>query len=136
MDLDAQIEELISRYVDNTKAVQGCWIWQGKARTPKPRAPGPRDHDAGRYGRVKLRWPGQLRLIQTTVHRAVYALVNRHPDILGNERSGDVSHLCGTHLCIKPDHLTLENRAANCQRRTCHRRAAACSCQPPCLYRN
>lgn len=122
---DVKIERLIRHFLDNTVAAQECLIWQGKARTPKPNK---------LYGRVHIKYPGEgwPRAVQSTVHRVVYALVKRRPDIIKNVNAGDVSHLCGEHLCINPDHLTLENHADNCQRRTCHGMMAACSCQPPC----
>ena len=55
----------------------------------------------GRYGRYCMTYPGPgwKRKANTTVHKAVYVLETRRPELLGTTDGGEVSHLCGVKLC-------------------------------------
>ena len=123
---EAKIQKMLRRFLLNTEKQGDCLLWKGRSRD-----------STGRYGRVCLTYPGEgmPKSVQTSVSRAVYVLEHRLPDLLRNSEAGDVSHLCTNQLCINPRHLTLETRAANCQRRACHQgRNMACVCVPPCMH--
>lgn len=121
---DTQIKERLDGFLANTTASGECKIWSGKAR-----------ESSGFYGRVCLSYPGpgQPKSVQTSVSRAVYVLDKQKPELLRNPEAGDVSHRCDNPLCINPDHLTLESRVANSQRRTCHSDSTCLGCIPPCI---
>lgn len=85
------------------------------------------------YFRYLLIYPG-YRGVNTTMHRAVYVLEKRRPDIIRNHSAGHVSHLCGTKSCVEISHLVLESSADNNRRITCHEsRICSGGCSPPCI---
>ena len=71
------------------------------------------------YGRCFLRYPG-YGPVNTTLHRAVYMLEKRQPELIRNVAAGEVSHRCGNKCCVEINHLILESPAENCLRRRCH----------------
>jgi hypothetical protein len=74
---------------------------------------------ANGYLRYFLRYPGEGPC-NTTLHRAVYVLEKRAPEVLRNKAAGQVSHRCGNKTCINISHLVLEQPSQNCDRRRCH----------------
>ena len=86
-----------------------CDLWLG-ARTSD-----------GLYGRKQVKFPSGNRVLMR-VSRVVYMIkhkmmeiprVDQHNNIL------EVSHLCHQTLCVKPDHLVLESKALNNERKHC-----------------
>ena len=121
---DTQIKRDSMAFWPIQQRVGECKIWSGKARGV-----------FRFYGRVCLSYPGpgQPKSVQTSVSRAVYVLDKQKPELLRNPEAGDVSHRCDNPLCINPDHLPLESRVANSQRRTCHSDSTCLGCIPPCI---
>ena len=75
----------------------------------------------GLYGRKQVKFPSGNRVLMR-VSWVVYMIkhkmmempcVDQHDDIL------EVSHLCHQTLCVKPDHLVLESKALNNERKHC-----------------
>ena len=75
------------------------------------------------YGRKMLTWPN-AQSAEISVHRLAYMrfknlLPHQMPRFDQNGHTLDVSHLCHNTLCIRPDHLTLEKRENNLDRKAC-----------------
>ena len=87
------------------------------------------------YPRHHLRYPGHGE-VNTTLHRAVFILEERRPDLIRNPSAGEVSHRCGVKTCVEMRHLVLESSADNNRRKDCHA-ARECyhGCLPPCIIR-
>ena len=87
---------------------------------------------AQRYGRYHLTYPG-AGSVNTTVHKAVYILERREPDLMRDKEGRHVSHLCGIKLCTNIRHLVLENASKNRFRFNCQKQSKCDGCQPPCV---
>ena len=82
-----------------------CMLYNGQA------------NDNG-YIKVTFEHPVTHKSTSSTVNRlALVLLLEQFP--LPTDR--DASHLCHNKTCINAEHLTLEPRALNCQRRRCKR---------------
>lgn len=108
-----------------TKAINGvCLLYNGS-----PRADG--------YIKISYRHPETGISTTSTVHR-MSSMLSRGTFQLASNL--DASHLCHNRTCILLDHISLEPRAVNCQRRLCvkegrclrHRREEG-SFYPECL---
>ena len=86
------------------------------------------------YFRYHLRYPGH-REVNTTLHRAVYILERRQPDLIRNQAAGEVSHRCGEKMCVEKSHLHLEMPVDNTRRIDCHSSRTCGGCSPPCIIR-
>ena len=107
--VDAVIEDrLKSIYRRCSDDSNGCKMLQGGESSTK-----------GGYGRCLLKYPGYCP-VNTTLHRAVFILEHRRPELIRNKAAGEVSHRCGRKLCMQIHHLILESPAENCLRRRCH----------------
>ena len=84
------------------------------------------------YGRYHLTYPG-AGSVNTTVHKAVYILERKEPDLIRDREGRQVSHLCGTKLCTNIEHLVLENASKNRFRCSCQKQNKCDGCQPPCI---
>ena len=107
---DEQLVLIHSRCVEGGG---GCLLWTGAA-TGKGKD--------NRYG-VKAVTNIELGLKNKSisVHRLVYLFKHYDTRILhSKENKLEVSHLCHTTLCANSDHLTLETRSINAERRTCN----------------
>lgn len=87
------------------------------------------------YLRYHLRYPGAVP-VYTTLHRAVFILEKRKPEMIRNRTAGDVSHLCGKKSCINIEHLCIETASLNSYRRGCHQQGRCFGCEPPCVFIN
>jgi hypothetical protein len=87
------------------------------------------------YGRVKLTYPGFPRsTVETTVHRAIFILMERRPDLIKNKPAGDISHLCHRKRCVRREHLVLESHTANMLRNECQvLEKCQCGQSPLCI---
>ena len=95
----------------------GCLVWQGALK--------------GVYGAKKLSPPGHKSIVRTA-HRALYMCYAKTLEIPPHM---DVSHLCHNNLCVKIEHLVLEDHIINMGRLECHNNQM-CSRkhQPDCLF--
>ena len=101
-----------------------CHLWLG-ARTGN-----------GLYGRKSVTFPdGSNKLMR--VSRVVYMI--KHQSLIipvVNEQGHilEMSHLCHTSLCVNPDHLVLEKKITNSERKHC-RNQGCCTKkhQPFCI---
>jgi hypothetical protein len=76
----------------------GCWLWTG--RTDGKRG--------GEYGRMNVRVEGEHTTVQP--HRVMEeVLTDRKLD----PETETIDHLCGSTLCINPDHWLLVTRVVN-----------------------
>ena len=106
---DAVIAERLDGIYRRFKTDQnGCMIPRETGKTT-----------TGGYGRCFLRYPGHDP-VNTTLHRAVYILEKRQPNLIRNKGAGEVSHRCGNKTCVQVGHLILESHSENCLRRRCH----------------
>jgi hypothetical protein len=98
----------------------GCLIFQGSR------------NNRG-YGRYHLTYP-RWGTVNTTVHRAVYILEKRSPELIRDHDKGEISHLCGMKLCVQIKHLRLESGSDNMHRHSCHKdEKSYLGCHPPCV---
>lgn len=94
-----------------------CIQWTGKL-------------DKWGYGTVQLRMPDGTRR-HSTAHRAAYMLkikcinINKHDNL-------EVSHLCHHTSCVNPEHLVLEPRKVNLERKMC-RTGTCIGHSPECM---
>ena len=103
--IEDRLKSIYGRFKD---APNGCKVPQDRGSLTKEG-----------YGRCLLRYPGHDR-VNTTLHRAVYILEKRQPELIRNKAAGEISHRCGNKVCVQIDHLILESPAENCLRRRCH----------------
>ena len=92
---------------------KGCVLWQGG-----------RTRDG--YGKLSVPWEvkegGHMKIhrkeerVSRMMHLIMYNL-NRKCDL--PPQTWEMSHLCHTRLCVLPDHLILEPKAINQERRHC-----------------
>ena len=96
---------LRERILKNIERDQGnsleCWIWQGSKKAPD-----------GKYGRIRITFMGVTQSVGA--HRAAYMAFNESFNL-----DHDVSHLCHNTLCVKPSHLSHEERSVNAERSAC-----------------
>ena len=102
----------------------GCWIPSGKGFHKNP------------HGYVRTNFHGGKILC----HLAMWCLTNGKDPA---RQDGDISHLCSNPSCCNPNHLCLEARQANLDRRHCPGYFyfrddptvawLACTHDPPCL---
>ena len=90
------------------KASTGCLIWGGCKKKIKNTS----------YGVISFQIPGSRKRTMKNVHRVAYMA---HTGDLNLPRECDVSHLCQNSLCVCPQHLSLEPRSINNQRKLCKR---------------
>ena len=87
-----------------------CNIWQGATTSD------------GKYGRKRVTFPdGNSKLMR--VSRVVYLIKYKTFNIPDSDESGnpvEMSHLCHNSLCVNPDHLVLESKTSNLERKHCH----------------
>ena len=88
------------------------------------------------YGKIWVKSPSG-RLCRYRVHRLMHMVAHRL-DVLPRIVDGhqmDVSHLCHTPLCIKPELLVFESHAVNMDRLTCklQHRCTRCHATPYCI---
>lgn len=107
---------LYERLVANTKVDErGCWVWQGRTRAGYPaiavRVPG-----AGR--KRSPRTVGAHRLMLEEFHDVTFP-------------HDEAGHLCGNPMCINPEHLEVQTKAANMADRW---RKTTDKCMIPVLY--
>ena len=115
----AKLELIYSRCVTS---LDGCLLMQEGSQTKSG------------YPRYHLRYPEHGE-VNTTLHRAVYIMEHRRPELIRNQAGGEVSHRCGQKACVKLDHLVLETSAKNNYRKECHRCKKCYGCSPPCIIR-
>ena len=118
---ESQIKRKLKSIYNKSGVVGGCLVPAGGSETGKG------------YLRYHLRYPGTGE-VNTTMHRAVFVLEHRRPDLLRNSDAGEVSHRCGNKRCVQINHLVLETSAANNSRRNCHDEGHCFDCQPPCIF--
>lgn len=83
----------LNRLWQKVEKTDGCWLWTG-ART-----------SSGRYGHVRHK--GKL----MQAHRFAYTLL-----VAPIPAGLVIDHLCGTTLCVRPDHLEPVTQAENIRR--------------------
>lgn len=108
----------------------GCVLWTGAQD---------RDH----YGVCRVTWPGTGQKKVVRVARLAYMCKIGRLELPRQMALGDggrpvtveVSHLCHQRLCIKPEHLTLEAKSVNLERKHCvsQRVCMGHAGQPNCL---
>lgn len=82
--------------VDMTNS-DGCWLWTGSKRGGRTKG--------GRYGAFN------------TQNRPVYAHRFAYEIFFGDiESELTVDHLCGQHLCVRPDHMEVVTLVENVRR--------------------
>ena len=109
--LDKKVNDIVKRCTE----VGDCLLW------PERSSQGKSSCTLDGYGRIRLSYPGLPggSGIETTVHRAMFILLERRPDLIKNKSAGDISHLCHKKRCVRRNHLVLESRSANMLRNEC-----------------
>ena len=92
---------LRQRILSRTRLDGECHVWTGDI------------HKSG-YGLFKFTSPKNHKRMTVRVHRFLFYLYG-FPCMTGR----DVSHLCHNKACVNVNHLSLETRAINNQRKTC-----------------
>ena len=111
-DLNSFFEKLTQQLHSNTSVNYNdkhCDLWLG-ARTSN-----------GLYGRKQVTFPDGARKIMR-VSRVIFMIQHRSLVIPQFNEEGEVlemSHLCHNTLCVNPEHLVLETKALNCDRKHC-----------------
>ena len=121
-------QNLIDRKSLKNQGQLSCTLWQG---TP----------DKDGYGKQQVKWPDGSRSTEKA-HRLSYMISkkltrNEVPRMSPLDAVLDCSHLCHDKLCVNPQHLILEPRHVNMDRKRCAREGFCMqSHQPACLLCN
>ena len=87
---------------------------------------------SGIYGRKSIRYPNSGASTREYVHRLSYKLSNH---VFELPKNVEVSHLCHTHRCVQPSHLTLESHETNQERIHCVQQHFCTNSHfPPCKF--
>ena len=84
----------------------GCIIWQRKTQSSG-------------YPRTTVSIKHRMKSTSVLVHRLVYFIC--HPSDVNRAAGLEVSHLCHNKSCVNPDHLLLESRTLNRNRKKCNK---------------
>ena len=110
MDLDTWCTYVITKLNDQSApGPRGCRLWLG----------GPHNTDKYPYGSITIKFPlPDNNSKHVRVHRLAL-MAHNHTTNLDNAL--ECSHLCGTPRCVNAQHLVLESKETNNERKTCHK---------------
>ena len=83
-----------------------CWLYNGFA-------------SPGGYIIIGFRHPETKKLTSSSVHRLSFVLSQGQDMFEMPPRDLDASHLCHNKTCIRPEHISLEPKSTNSQRKNC-----------------